>query len=137
MENEQLLRKGTHSFTRTIQLSSGFCTTGSYPLVCNVADFYHVTFSFRRADFYYEIPSIGSQEESPHLSIQVHSYYCIICLFLFVILFHAIENYVASTCAVSYCNDFRISRCTSVGLQLPSFHRQLSRHCHDAAFNIS
>ena len=27
---------------------------------CNVADFYHVTFAFRRVDFYYEIPSIRS-----------------------------------------------------------------------------
>ena len=32
---------------------------------CNVADFYHVTLAFRRADFYNEIPSIGSQEENP------------------------------------------------------------------------
>ena len=50
---------------------------------CNVADFNHVTFAFRRADFYNKIPSIGSQEESPHFSVQGHSYYCIICLLFF------------------------------------------------------
>ena len=34
---------------------------------CNMADFYHVTFAFRRADFYNEIPSIGCQEKNPSL----------------------------------------------------------------------
>ena len=60
---------------------------------CNVADFYHVTFAFRRADFYYEIPSIGSQEESLHLSVQGQSYFCILAYY-FVIFhaFHCIER---------------------------------------------
>ena len=64
---------------------------------CNVADFYHVTFTFRRADFYNEILSIGSQEENPspqRLGSLVFLYYLLIS---FVIsLFHARENYAAS-----------------------------------------
>ena len=75
-------------------------------MYCNVADSYHVTFAFRRVDFYYEIPSIGSQVESPHLNVQGHSYFCNISYFFFFILFHARENYFRNTHAASYCNDF-------------------------------
>ena len=64
---------------------------------CNVADFYHVTFAFRRADFYNEIPSIGSQEVNPspkRSGSLVFLYYLVISFGIF--LFHARENYAVS-----------------------------------------
>ena len=66
-------------------------------MYCNMADFYHVTFAFRRADFYNEIPSIGSQEENPspmRSGSLVFLYYLLICFVIF--LFHVRENYAAS-----------------------------------------
>ena len=62
-----------------------------------MADFYHVTFAFRRADFYNESPSIGSQEENPspqRSGSLVFLYYLLISFGIF--LFHARENYAAS-----------------------------------------
>ena len=59
--------------------------------------FYHVTFAFRRADFYNEIPSISSQEENPspqRSGSLVFLYYLLISFGIF--LFHARENYAAS-----------------------------------------
>ena len=56
---------------------------------CNVADFYHVTFAFRRADFYYEIPSIGSQEENPsprRSGSLVFLYYLLISFVIFFVM---------------------------------------------------
>ena len=76
-------------------------------IYCKVADFYHVTFTFRRADFYYEIPSIGSQEENPHLSVQGHSYYCIICLFFFCYSF---------SCERNLCGEHKARRRTAFQL---------------------
>ena len=57
-----------------------------------MADFYHVTFAFRRADFYNEISSIGSQEENA--GSLVFLYYLLISFG--ISLFHARENYAAS-----------------------------------------
>ena len=55
-------------------------------LHCNVADFYHVTFAFRRADFYHKILSIGSQEKNPspqHSGSLVFLYYLLISFIIF------------------------------------------------------
>ena len=55
-------------------------------IYCNVADFYDITFAFRRADFYHEIPSIGSQEEDPspqRSGLLVFLYYLLIFYYLF------------------------------------------------------
>ena len=66
-------------------------------MYCNVADFYHVTFAFRRADFYNEIPSISSQEENPSPQRSGSLVFLYYLLISFVIsLLHARENYTAS-----------------------------------------
>ena len=64
---------------------------------CNVVDGDHVTIAFRRADFYYEKPSIGSQEENPSSQRSgslIFLYYLLISFVIF--LFHAKENYATS-----------------------------------------
>ena len=53
----------------------------------NTADFYHVTFTFRRADFYNVIPSIGSQEENPSPQRSGSLVFCIISNFFFLFFF--------------------------------------------------
>ena len=61
-----------------------------------MADFYHVTFAFRLADFYTEIPSIGSQEENHSSQRSVTGILVLFTYFFIIFLFHARENYAAS-----------------------------------------
>ena len=114
----------------TVNLSDRF-----HRKICNVADFYRVTFAFRKADFYYKIPSIGSQEQnsSPQRSGSlVFLYYLLIS---FVILFFLREKIMRRTkSATTYC--FSASN-FSVGPQRLSSHRRPLRYRHDAASNIS
>ena len=84
-------------------------------MYCNVADFYHVTFAFRRADFYNEIPSIGSQAENPspqRSGSHVFLYYLLISFCIF--LFHARE----------LCGEHKARRRTA--FQLATFPSALS-----------
>ena len=82
---------------------------------CNVADFYHVTFAFRRADFYNKIPSIGSQEENPSPQRSESLVFLYYLLILFVIFF---------SCERKLCDEQKTRRRT--GFQLATFPSALS-----------
>ena len=69
-------------------------------MYCKMADFYHVTSRFRERISTMKSPLLAVRRRILHLSVQGHSYFCIICLlfllfifFFFVLFFHARENY--------------------------------------------
>ena len=102
-------------------------------LTCNVADFYHVTFACRRANFCYEISSIGNQKENPSPQRSGSLVFLCYLLISFVIFFMQEKIARRTKSATTYC--FSASY-FSVPQRLSS-HRKPLRHSHDAACKIS
>ena len=66
-------------------------------MYCNVVDFYHVNSRVGERISTMKSPLLAARRRILHLSVQGHSYFCIIYLFFFVIfVFHARENYATS-----------------------------------------
>ena len=100
-----------------------------------MADFYHVTFAFRRADFYNEIPSRQPDGESFTSAFRVARIFVLFAYFFLLCSFFMREKIMWRAKSVTtYCFS---ASCFFVGPQRPSSHRRPPRHRHDAASNIS